>query len=619
MKKIFSILLAAAATISITTSCSDVPLPYDINQGNNSFGKTLPYKNASLSTFDTYSLKSYEAWSKGSNYTQATGYQDWNGTGTKSNVEVESYLISPAINTTCESGKVRLSFDQTIRYTNNVKGWENNHKVFISKDYDGIPQNFEEATWEQIDYTPVASPYSDWTLYSSGYIQIPDEYVNIDPIYIAFYFYAPASNSTTWELENFLIEEGDAEQVEPQPTPTIDGGTTLETALSVTEARTLISGGTGLDSKYYVKGTITGTPEISTQYGNATYDITDGTSTLKVYRGYSLGAAKFKSESEIKSGDEVVVYGTLVDYNGTYEFTTGSQIVSLNGTVNDPNGGSSEPGEAKGSGTLSDPFNIAGVIAEASKLGTGETGTTDYYFKGKVSEIKEISAQYGNATFYVSDDGTTTNQFYVYRALGLGNKSVTDENFLKVGDEVIICGKLANYNGTLETSQKNAYVYSVNGNTEGSGSDTPSGGSSEGVDINGTTVTLTNSGTTAGSETVSVDFSTFGYANAAEVTSVSVGDGTTITFEAGTNSNAPKYYDGTKGVRVYANNIITFKGKNKIAKVVMNCDSYNETDYVGNTTATLSSSGNDFIYTNYVASGSGVQLRVKTLTITYAK
>ena len=618
MKKIFSILLAAAATISITTSCSDVPLPYDINQGNNSFGKTLPYKNASLSTFDTHSLKAYEAWSKGSSYTQATGYQDWNGSGAKSNVEVESYLISPAINTTCESGKVRLSFDQTIRYTNNVKGWENNHKVFISKDYDGIPQNFEEATWEQIDYTPVASPYSDWTLYSSGYIQIPDEYVNIDPIYIAFYFYAPASASTTWELENFLIEEGDADQVEPQPTPTIDGGTTLETALSVTDARTLISGGVGLDSKYYVKGTITGTPEISTQYGNATYDITDGISTLKVYRGYSLGAAKFKSESEIKSGDEVVVYGTLVDYNGTYEFTTGSQIVSLNGTVNDPNGGSSEPGEAQGTGTLSDPFNIAGVIAEASKLGTGETGTTDVYFKGIVSQIKEISAQYGNATFYVSDDGTTNNQFYVYRALGLGNKSVTDENFLKVGDEVIVCGKLANYNGTLETSQKNAYVYSVNGNTEGGGSDTPSG-TSEGVDINGTTVTLTNSGTTAGTETVSVDFSTFGYANATEVTSVSVGDGTTITFESGTNSNAPKYYDGTKGIRVYANNIITFKGKSKIANVVMECDTYQGTDYVGNATATLSSSGNNFIYTNYVESGSGVQLRVKTLTITYAK
>ena len=235
-----------------------------------------------------------------------------------------------------------------------------------------------------------------------------------------------------------------------------------------------------------------------------------------------------------------------------------------------------------------------------------------------MSQIKEISAQYGNATFYVSDDGTTNNQFYVYRALGLGNKSVTDENFLKVGDEVIVCGKLANYNGTLETSQKNAYVYSVNGNTEGGGSDTPSG-TSEGVDINGTTVTLTNSGTTAGTETVSVDFSTFGYANATEVTSVSVGDGTTITFESGTNSNAPKYYDGTKGIRVYANNIITFKGKSKIANVVMECDTYQGTDYVGNATATLSSSGNNFIYTNYVESGSGVQLRVKTLTITYAK
>ena len=134
MKKIFNILLLAATALGFTTSCSDVPAPYDIYaNGNASYGKTLPYKSASLNTgWTTHTITADEPWSQGSSYTQATGYQDWDGTGSKVNHEVESYLISPALNLKCESGKVKFNFDQTIRYTNNVSGWANNHKIYIS-------------------------------------------------------------------------------------------------------------------------------------------------------------------------------------------------------------------------------------------------------------------------------------------------------------------------------------------------------------------------------------------------------------------------------------------------------------------------------------------------------
>lgn len=622
MKKIFSILLATAAIIGVTSSCSDVPMPYDINNGVTSFGKKLPYKSASLSSFSTYDTKGLAAWSQGSSYTQATGYQTWEGS-TKTNKEVESYLISPAINTTAESGKVRISFDQTIRYTDKVSNWATYHKIYISKNFNGNSKDFSEASWEELSFTPKASPYSDWTLYTSGYINVPEDYVNHDSVYIAFYFYAPESNSTTWELENFLIEEGDAGETVEQDSVTI--GQSLDEALTVAEARTVIASGTGLDAKYYVKGTIHYIKEIDTSsYGNATYSISDGTDTLIVYRGYGLGKAKFTSATDIKVGDEVVVYGQLVNYSGnTPEFTQGSQIVSLNGTVKDVEAEETpveDPNaEVKGSGTLEDPYNIAAVIAEAKKLGKGETGTTDYYFKGKVVSIKEVSASYGNATFYISDDGTTTNQFYVYRALGLGNKNVTNESFMKVGDEVVVCGKLANYNGTLETSQKNAYVYSVNGVTESedSGEETGETGTSEGVSIDGTTVTLTNSAVTAGTEIITVNLNEQELTNATDVTSITLTDGTVISFDKGGNAtNAPKFYDATKGVRVYGNNTITFTGKSAIAKIVMTCDSYNGTDYVGQTTATVSFNGNTATYTN--AGTATTQLRVQTITITYA-
>jgi hypothetical protein len=98
---------------------------------------------------------------------------------------------------------------------------------------------------------------------------------------------------------------------------------------------------------------------------------------------------------------------------------------------------------------------------------------------------------YGNASFYVSDDGTTTNKFYCYRVLYLGNKkwATGSGDVLKVGDDVVVCAKLTNYNGTPETQQNEGYLYSLNGKTEGGGGGDvtpgqPQGDGSEGNPFN---------------------------------------------------------------------------------------------------------------------------------------
>ena len=116
---------------------------------------------------------------------------------------------------------------------------------------------------------------------------------------------------------------------------TVDISNTPETAYTVAKAKELITAGEGLDSKVYVKGKISKIDEVSTNYGNATYYISeDGTTTdqLEVYRGYYLNGNKFTSEDQIKVGDEVVIYGKLVNYNNkTPEINSGNQIYSLNG------------------------------------------------------------------------------------------------------------------------------------------------------------------------------------------------------------------------------------------------------------------------------------------------
>ena len=132
--------------------------------------------------------------------------------------------------------------------------------------------------------------------------------------------------------------------------------------------------------------------------------------------------------------------------------------------------------EEDGKGTLDSPLtpNLANILA--GSLANKEITEYDVYIKGKVASITEpFGAQYGNATFYISIDGKEDFTFYVYRALYLENQKWVEGNTeLKVGDDVIVCGKLTNYSGTPETAQGKAYIYSLNGKTKNEGgSDNP--------------------------------------------------------------------------------------------------------------------------------------------------
>ncbi len=231
----------------------------------------------------------------------------------------------------------------------------------------------------------------------------------------------------------------------------------------------------------YIKGKVVAIREnYTTQYGNASFTISDdGTSktTFLVYRALYLGNKKYTSGDLIQEGDEVIICGKVTNYNGTLETQQNKAFLySLNGVTA---GGEPTPsGDAKGSGTLEDPWNPVGAINYVSTLSADTESDKDYYIKGKISKIAdngEFGAQYGNATFYISEDGTSSGEFYVFRTLYLGNKKWADgDTQIKVGDEVIICGKLVNYRGnTPETVASKSYIYSLNGTTGGGGGDTP--------------------------------------------------------------------------------------------------------------------------------------------------
>lgn len=87
----------------------------------------------------------------------------------------------------------------------------------------------------------------------------------------------------------------------------------------------------------FVKGVISAIKSIDTgTYGNAEYSLVDknATAVFGVYRGYSLSGVKFTSDTEIKVGDEVVVFGSICNMFGTTpQFTQGNFIYSLNGNT----------------------------------------------------------------------------------------------------------------------------------------------------------------------------------------------------------------------------------------------------------------------------------------------
>lgn len=143
--------------------------------------------------------------------------------------------------------------------------------------------------------------------------------------------------------------------------------------------------------------------------------------------------------------------------------------------------GSTTTGEAKGTGTLADPYNSVAAIQYCQSLEAGVESGKEIYIKGKVQSIKEEFGSYGNASFYIADD-ESSDKFYVYRTLYLGNKKWTSsDDQIKVGDEVVVCGKVMNYSGnTPETVQNKTYLISVNGKTAG-GSDTPTTGEAKGT------------------------------------------------------------------------------------------------------------------------------------------
>jgi len=262
---------------------------------------------------------------------------------------------------------------------------------------------------------------------------------------------------------------------------------------------------------YYVKGRISriaqkdGADLTFTQSGtfsNATFYICDEgfeDAEFYAYRVAYVGNKTFVAgKPDIKVGDEVVIYGELMNYHGdTPETVQGTAyLYSLNGQTDEEV--PVETADPKGTGAQDDPFNVAAAIKAVENLSWTSTSSYEkvgpYYVKGKISRIAKDSktgedltytqsGTYSNASFYICDEGFEEAEFYGYRVAYLGKKTyTTDKPDIKVGDEVVIYGELMNYKGnTPETVQNTAHLYSLNGKTDEGGDEPPAGETDHGA------------------------------------------------------------------------------------------------------------------------------------------
>ena len=367
------------------------------------------------------------------------------------------------------------------------------------------------------------------------------------------------------------------------------------------------------ENKVLITDNYTGNPTTTT-WTDITGSLTEGSD----WTTYATYKKNIPSEFLGKSNVVIALMYSCTTTSSTIEI---KNLIMKDGTVEESSTTTPEtPATGEKGQSKENPYTVQEAV---DLITSGKAPSTEVYVKGIISNIDYYNTKYKSLSYYISDDGKS-NTLQIYSGKGLNGADFTSKEDLKVGQTVVIKGIIKSFTDKdgkkINEVDKSSQIVSIEG--EGSGTTTPETPTSgEAVSISGNILTLTNTKATAGTETATIDLSQQGFEDTKTVTEAIFSDGTTITFAKGNGPTAPTFYTKTKGVRVYLNNTITFNASKPIAKIVFTCDVYNGTNEVGNKTATVTFSGNTAVYTNADPSltKGGVQLRVQTITITYAK
>ena len=198
-------------------------------------------------------------------------------------------------------------------------------------------------------------------------------------------------------------------------------------------------------------------PSISAENVNIAYDATGGEIEYTIENpvtGTSLEANTAADwVSNINVGASSITFSTTENEGNAARIAT--FILTYEGAAN-KNVTVTQAGNPNAPGTENNPY----TVAEARAAIDANTGVTGVYAKGIVSGIvTAFDSQYGNISYNISTDGTTTaDQLQAYRGKSYGGANFTSANDIQVGDEVVIYGNLKKYGETYEFDQNNQLV-----------------------------------------------------------------------------------------------------------------------------------------------------------------
>lgn len=540
MKKFWKTLFVTMATTFGISSCSDVPEPYLTPAPGMPEGVVLnaDFSN-SLNNFTSASTSGSLSWYNDFSSAMVTGYQDFNGDGTKENQAGVTYLISPEIDmTTIDSAYILVNM--AINYE---RGDINkNNSVLITKNYTNDASTTE---WTQLNYSTEGLGTS-FDFVNCG-ITIPAEFIG-SKIRVALRHTCSESQSSTWEVKKMQILKGtyEAPTTEPEPEQPVEG-------------------------------------EFLSQ-------------------DFSSSLGNFTSVSSV---------GSLSWYNDfSSAMVTGYQ---------DFNGDGSKENQSGVTYFVSPAFTISGASAAHVAVNMAIN-----YERGDINTNNAILISKN----YNGDVNTATWTQLSYNTDDLGSSFTFTEKKVNIPAEFIGTSVVVAFRHTCNDSQSSTWeVKSIKvlaGNVEESTTEPepeePSVAGDATISIAGTTITLTNPKVTPSTTVSNTALNSFGWVNQGTPEGATDSEGTSFVFSQETGRNAPLFYDATNGVRMYALNSLTLQASKPIAKVILTCDSYNGTDYVGNSMLYASINDNEWkIVNDHTADFGGVQLRIKNIEITYAE
>jgi len=445
MKKILKTLALATLGVFALASCEDVPAPYVTpGSGNGSGTDNTDYIinqtfSSSLGEFQSESESGQISWKGDSRYGAiVSGYDDWDGTGTKTNKAGVTYLLSPEIDLT-EADSAYITIEQAINYAKSTLTEDNKLMIRVG-----------DGEWAELpmSYNGLGTSFT----YTTQSIQIPQEYMG-KKVQLGLKHTAHDTYSSTWEVKSLSVSKGQipADSGQSGETPT---GKEVTCAEAVELTKALADGATSTET-YTVTGYIT---EVVGAVSNnqQTFWMADTKDGGKVFEAYYANLPE--GVTEFKAGAKVKITGQLMKFVNK---TSGQVTPEIkNATVEIIEDGGDTPAPT---GT---EVTCAQAVELTNALEDGATSAETYTITGYITKVVGTVSR-NQQTVWMADtkDGGKVFEAY-YANLPEG---VTE---FKAGAKVKITGQLTKYvnknSGQVTPEIKNATVEIIE-----DGGDTP--------------------------------------------------------------------------------------------------------------------------------------------------